>query len=83
MVPGSEDRWITGTYGTLYSNSNFGGAAIRCSEVPGAMGVLESLDNPLLIGIALRIGWAGAEGLALFRLQVPKVDLPSRRMCQN
>ena len=32
--------------------SNFGGAAIRYGEVPGALGVLESPDNPMPIGIA-------------------------------
>ena len=41
---------------TFYSN--FGGAAIRYGEVPGALGVLESPDNPMPIGIALRIEWA-------------------------
>ena len=56
-------------------DSNFGGAAIRYGEVPGDMGVLESPDNPLPIGIAC--GSSGrAEGLALFRLQVHKADLP-------
>jgi len=35
--------------------SNFGGSAIRYDKVPGALGVLESPDNPLPIGIALRI----------------------------
>src|SRR5271166_2666509 len=42
--------------GTFYSN--FGGSAIRYDKVPGALGVLESPDNPLPIGIALRIVWA-------------------------
>jgi len=39
--------------GTFYSN--FGGSAIRHAKVPGALGVLESPDTPLPIGIALRI----------------------------
>ena len=38
---------------TFYSN--FGGVAIRHDKVPGALGMLESPDNPLPIGIALRI----------------------------
>src|SRR5271166_5716266 len=42
--------------GTFYSN--FGGSAIRYDKVPGALGVLESPDKPLPIGIALRIEWA-------------------------
>ena len=42
--------------GTFYSN--FGGSAIRYDKVPGALGMLESLDNPLPIGIAMRIEWA-------------------------
>ena len=42
--------------GTFYSN--FGGSAIRYDKVPGALGMLESPDNPLPIGIALRIEWA-------------------------
>ena len=39
-------------------STNLGGVAIRDGQVPGALGVLESLDNPLPIGIALRIEWA-------------------------
>ena len=42
--------------GTFYSN--FGGSAIRYDKVPVALGMLESPDNPLPIGIALRIEWA-------------------------
>ena len=36
-------------------STNLGGVAIRDGQVPGALGVLESFDNPLPIGIALRI----------------------------
>ena len=39
-------------------SANLGGAAIRDGQVPGALGVLESPDNPMPIGIALRIEWA-------------------------
>ena len=38
--------------------SNFGGSAIRYDKAPGALGMLEPPDNPLPIGIALRIEWA-------------------------
>jgi hypothetical protein len=39
-------------------SANLGGSAIRYDKVPGALGMLESPDNPLPIGIALRIEWA-------------------------
>jgi len=39
-------------------SANLGGAAIRDGQVPGALGMLESPDNPMPIGIALRIEWA-------------------------
>ena len=67
--------------GTFYSN--FGGVAIRYDEVPGALGMLESPRQPPADRdcAADRVG--GAEGLALFRLQVHKVDLPRRRVCPN
>jgi hypothetical protein len=50
--------------------------------VPGAIGMLEAPDNPMPIGIALRIGWA-AEGLALFWLVISRLDLPGRWVCLN
>ena len=47
----------TRTEGSKF-DSNLGGSAIRYGEVPGALGVLESPDNPMPIGIAIRIEWA-------------------------
>ena len=49
----SEHPFKDGTF-----SSNFGGSAIRYDKVPGILGMLESLDNPLPIGIAMRIEWA-------------------------
>jgi hypothetical protein len=65
---------------TFYSN--FGGSAICYGEVPGALGVLESPDSPMPIGIVFGAEWT-VVGLALFRLQIHKADLPRRRVCQD
>jgi hypothetical protein len=62
--------------------SNFGGAVIRHGEDPDVLGVLEAPDNHMPIGIAFQAGGT-AEGLALFRLQVHKADLPGRWVCLN
>jgi hypothetical protein len=62
--------------------TNFGNAAIRYGEVPGALGALESPDNHMPVGMVFPIGWT-AEGLAVFRLQVHKADLPGRWVCLN
>ena len=64
-------------------STNFGGAALRYgAALPGAIGVLESPDNHMPIGMVSPIGWT-AEGLVVFRLQVYKADLPGRWVCLN
>src|SRR5512135_1515241 len=63
-------------------STNFGGAVLRYGEVAGAIGALESPDNHMLIGMVFPIGWT-AQGLAVFRLQVYKADLPGRWVCLN
>jgi hypothetical protein len=63
-------------------STNFGGAVLRYGEVAGAIGALESPDNHMLIGMVFPIGRT-AEGLAVFRLQVYKADLPGRWVCLN
>ena len=45
--------------------------------VPGAIGVLEDLDKPMLVGMALRAGRDDA-GRALWALTVDGDDLPGR-----
>jgi hypothetical protein len=63
-------------------DSNLGGVAIRYGEVSGVIGVFDVPDTPLRIGMtfgAVRT----AEGRALFRLQVPRADLPGRWVCLN
>jgi hypothetical protein len=62
-------------------STNFGGAAIRYGEVPGAIGVLESPDNHMPIGMAFPLGWT-AEGLALFRLVIGGEEIPGRWVCR-
>ena len=47
------------------------------STVPGAIGVLEALDKPMPIGMALRVGRDDA-GRALWALTVAGDDLPGR-----
>jgi len=63
-------------------DSNLGGVAIRYGEASGVIGVFDAPDNPMPIGMtfgAVRM----AEGRALFRLQVPRADLPGRWVCLN
>ena len=61
-------------------DSNLGGVAMRYGEVCGVIGVFDAPDTPLRTGMtfgAVRT----AESRALFRLQVPRADLPGRRVC--
>ena len=45
--------------------------------MPGAIGVLEALDQPMPIGTALRVG-VGAAGRALWALTIDGDDVPGR-----
>jgi hypothetical protein len=63
-------------------DSSLGGMALRYGEVSGVIGVFEAPDNPMPLGMAFPSGGT-AEGLALFRLQVHKADLPGRWVCLN
>jgi hypothetical protein len=45
--------------------------------VPGAIGVLEDLDKPMPVGMALRVGRDDA-GRALWALTVDSDDVPGR-----
>jgi hypothetical protein len=45
--------------------------------VPGAIGVLEDLDQPMPIGMALRVG-RDDTGRALWTLSIDDEDLPGR-----
>jgi hypothetical protein len=50
---------------------------LRYGEVPGAVGVLEALDKPMPVGMALCIGWDRA-GLAVGTRTVRGAELPGR-----
>jgi hypothetical protein len=42
--------------GPLYANADPAHGPLRYGEVPAAIGVLEALDNPMLVGNALGVG---------------------------
>jgi hypothetical protein len=50
---------------------------LRYRDVPGAIGVLESPDNPMPIGMAMCRGWDRA-GLAVWTLTIRGADVPGR-----
>ena len=50
---------------------------VLSGAVPGAIGVLEDLDKPMLVGMALRAGRDDA-GRALWTLSIDGEDLPGR-----
>ena len=62
-------------------DSNLGGVAIRYGEVSGVIGVFER-PTPPADWDDVR-GRADGRGPALFRLQVPRADLPGRWVCLN
>jgi hypothetical protein len=64
---------VSPTYLTNISTSG----PVRYGQVPGSIGVLESLDKPMPIGVASAIGWTD-EGLVWWRLRVHGADIPGR-----
>ena len=50
---------------------------VRYGTVPGAIGVLEDLDKPMPIDLALRVG-RDAAGRAVWTLSVEDADVPGR-----
>jgi hypothetical protein len=50
---------------------------VRYGQVPGSIGVLDSPDKPMPIGMANCTGW-DADGLAVWRLTVEGADVPGR-----
>ncbi|HZW33454.1 MAG TPA: hypothetical protein VFF52_22235 [Isosphaeraceae bacterium] len=50
---------------------------VRYGPVPGSIGVLDSPDHPMPIGMANCTGWDRA-GLAVWRLTVEGADVPGR-----
>jgi hypothetical protein len=54
-----------------------GAGPVRYGQVPGSIGVLDSPDHPMPIGMACCIGWDLA-GLAVWRLTVNDADVPGR-----
>jgi hypothetical protein len=59
-----------------FTNISVGGP-VRSGQLPGSIGVLESLDDKMPIGIANCVGRDPA-GLAVWRLTVRKVELPGQ-----
>jgi hypothetical protein len=43
--------------GPLYANAGSARGALRYGEVPAAIGILEALDDPMLVGRARGVGW--------------------------
>ena len=50
---------------------------LRYGSAPGAIGVLEALDKPMPIGMALSVGWDD-QRRAVWTLSVHGADLPGR-----
>jgi hypothetical protein len=50
---------------------------VRPGQLPGSIGVLESLDKPMPLGIASEIGRT-ERGLAVWSLRVHGADVPGR-----
>jgi hypothetical protein len=50
---------------------------LKYGEVPGAIGVLEALDKPMPVGMALCVGW-DSDGLAVWTLAVRGDELPGQ-----
>jgi hypothetical protein len=62
---------------SYYANAGPARGPSRYGDVPGAVGVLEALEKPMPIGMALCVGWDTA-GLAVWTLTVHGADLPGR-----
>jgi hypothetical protein len=67
--------------GPFYTNIGDRTRALRHDDVPGAIGVFDSAASAAgggcPIGMALCTGW-DADGRAVFRLLVGKVEMPGR-----
>jgi hypothetical protein len=63
--------------GPFYANAGPAHGPLRYGGVPGAIGILEALDEPMPVGMALCVGWDSA-GLAVWTLTVHGDDLPGR-----
>ena len=63
--------------GPLYANADPAHGPLRYGEVPGAIGILEALDEPVPVGMALCVG-VDAAGLAVWELVVHDAVVPGR-----
>jgi hypothetical protein len=50
---------------------------VKYDQVPGSIGVLKAIDNPLPIGVAQCVTW-DENGLAVWTLRIGKEDVPGR-----
>ena len=60
-----------------YFTNASGPGPVRYGQLPGSIGVLETLDKPMPIGIASAIGRTEG-GLAVWSLNVDGADVPGR-----
>ena len=60
-----------------FTNAGPDRGPLLSGSVPGAIGVLEDLDRPMPIGMALRVG-VDAAGSALWELVIDDVLVPGR-----
>ena len=60
-----------------FTNAGPDRGPLLSGTVPGAIGVIEALDQPMPIGLALRVG-VDAAGRALWALTIDDADLPGR-----
>jgi hypothetical protein len=61
---------------TYFTNIGVAGP-VRSGQLPGSIGVLESLDNKMSIGIASEVGRTGG-GLSVWRLCVHWAQVPGQ-----
>jgi hypothetical protein len=77
MTDHSNDREPAPATSPAYFTNASGPGAVRYGQLPGSIGVLESLDKPMPIGIASAIGRTEG-GLAVWGLRVHGADVPGQ-----
>ena len=74
---GTSQRGRGGDEGVYHADAGPFRGLLRYRGVPGAIGILEALESPMPVGMALCVGWDPA-GLAVWTLTVHGDELPGR-----
>jgi hypothetical protein len=62
--------------GVYFAQTSLNGP-VKYGQLPSSIGVLDSLDNPMPIGMASCRGW-GLDGLAVWTLRIGGQEIPGR-----